>query len=197
MPEYESGDDPIARQRADQLDREITAALAGRPSPTTDAEVLWLAAALRPEPSASLGRRVDAVVAAYPTRSWRVLQVVAAALAAVLAAQGLSNVGWGDWVAENLGEAPSPHASVEGGLALLAVAVAVAAGAFRRRWMAASVMAGGPLGVVLGVRGIGEVGEFPGGAVLHLAEGCLGAALLVAWWRYRRDGGADPGEVGA
>jgi ammonia channel protein AmtB len=44
------------------------------------------------------------------------------------------------------------------------------------------------------VRGIAEVGEFAGGAVVHLAEGFFGAALLVAWWRYRRYGRPDPGE---
>jgi hypothetical protein len=194
MPEREPETDAIERQRAEQLDRQITAVLSGRPSAATDREVLWLAAALRPDPPASLQRRVGAVVAALPTRSWRVLQLLAAGLAAVLAAQGLGNVIWGDWVAASLGEASSPHAFVEGGLALLAVAVAVGAGVFRREWMAASVAAGGPLGVVLGVRGIAEVGEFTGGAVLHLAEGFLGAALLVAWWRYRRYGHGVRGE---
>src|SRR3546814_1422151 len=66
-------------------------------------------------------------------------------MAALLITNGAGSLVNGAWVAENLGEQHSPHAFAEGGLALIAVGIAVAAGALRRAWLPVSVAAGVPL----------------------------------------------------
>ena len=178
--------DPVQIAAADRLDAEIDAVLAGRASVRAEPSLLWLASAVRPAPPSSLGTSVGRSIRAAVARIWRPAQIAAAALASLLAAHGLGNFVTGAWVAENLGEAHSPHASIESGLALLAVAVVVAAGLFRSDWLTASVVAGVPLGLVLGIQGVREVGEFAWGAVLHLSEAALAVVLLVLWWRARR-----------
>src|SRR3546814_4593580 len=109
-------------------------------------------------------------------------------MAALLIANGAGSLVNGAWVAENLGEQHSPHAFAEGGLALIAVGIAVAAGALRRAWLTVSVAAGVPLGIAFGIRGIPETQEFAAGAALHLGQGAVAVALGVLWWRARRYG---------
>jgi hypothetical protein len=179
-------DDPAQIAAAERLDADIDAVLAGRVSPRMEPPLLWLATAVRPSAPPSLTARVGRSVRAAVARIWRPAQIAAAALASLLAAHALGNFVRGAWVAESLGEAHSPHASIESGLALLAVAVVVAAGLFRSDWLTASVVAGVPLGLVLGIQGVREIGEFAWGAALHLTEAALAIALLVLWWRARR-----------
>lgn len=182
---------------AEALDDEITIAVDRGPAPTADPVVVWLTAAVRSAPPARLAGRVRAELARIERRRWRPLQLVAAALAALFLSQGLSNLVNGDWVAQNLGEAYSQHAATESGLALLAAGMAVAGGLFRLSWLPLSVAVGAPLGLAFGVTGIGEVGEFTAGAVLHLGQGAGGVALAVLWWRTRRYGAAPTDEHGA
>jgi hypothetical protein len=182
---------------ADQLDAVITSVLAGQPGRGADPTVLWLAAAARVEPPASLHRRIARRLERQEVRRWRPTQLVAAVLASVLISNGLGNIWNHNWVAENIGEAASPHAFIEGGLALLAVAVVVSIAVFSYRALPYAVASATPLGLAYGVRGFGEIGEFTAGAVLHIGQGVLALALLVLWWRARRYGsaGADEGEV--
>lgn len=178
--------DPAEVAVADRLDAEIDAVLAGRASRQTDATVLWLATTARPPAPSALASSVARARRSVERRLWRPAQVAAAALAALFAAHGLSSLLNGAWVAENLGEAHSPHAYVEGGLALLAASIAVGAGLFRRERLGISVAAGAPLGLLFGVQGANEVGEFAWGVALHLSEALVALVLLVAWWRARR-----------
>lgn len=186
--------DPAA---ADALDREISAVLRGEAGRQADPVVLWLAATARPNPPLRLAGRVLGAVEVQEARRWRPAQLVAALLASVMISNGLGNIVNHDWVAENIGEAPSPHAFIEGGFALLAVAVVLSLAVFRYRALPYAVAAGGPLGIVYGIRGVGEIGQFAAGAVLHIGQGVLAVALLVLWWRARRYGPADPDEGGA
>jgi hypothetical protein len=190
-------DDPAQAAAAVALDAEIDAVLAGRASARMEPTVLWLATAVRPPAPPSLGASVRRSLRAALERIWRPAQIAAAALASLLVAHGLGNFVNGAWVAENLGEAHSPHAYIESGFALLAVAVVVAAGLFRSDWLPLSVIAGVPLGVVLGIQGLREVGEFAWGAVLHLTEAALALLLLVLWWRARRYVSGRTAEGGA
>lgn len=172
---------------AEQLDAQITATRAGRPRASTEPAVLWLAASLSGStPSKSLRRRIADVV--RPPRSRKLYaRLAAAALALILFWHAVSNLFLADWVAANLGEPYSPHATFEGAWATLAVAIAVGAGALHRRWLPVSVSTGVPLGFLLGAGGVSELGVFPLGAVFHLSEGVLAAVLFVTWfvsWRY-------------
>jgi hypothetical protein len=176
------------------LDTEIDGALGGGPSPASDPVVLWLTATVRSDPPAALGARVRAEHARREHRRWRPARIAAAALAALFLGQGVGSLVNGAWVARNLGEDYSPHAFTEGGLALLAVGIAIAAGVFRRSWLPISVAAGVPLGLAFGVLGFAEVGEFAAGAVLHLSEGAAAGLLGLAWWRARRYDRGRPGE---
>lgn len=180
--------DPRELAAAEQLDAEITATRAGRPPASTEPTVLWLAASLSGStPSKTLRRRIADVVRSPGSRQLYA-RLAAAAFALVLAGHGLSNQFLSEWVASQLGEPYGPHAYVEGGWALLAVAVAVGAGALRRRLLPVSVGAGVPLGFLLGAGGIRELGVFPLGATLHIAEGLLAAVLFVTWFVSRRYG---------
>lgn len=178
LAELPSGDDPAALS------------FAGQPSADADPVVPWLAASLRTTPSKSLRRRIAADVrrAQPPATRWSPLlpRLAAAAMAMILVYHAVSSFFLADWIAANLGEPYSPHATLEGGYATLAVAIAVGAGALRRKWLPVSVSAGVPLGVMLGAGGIAELGVFPMGAVFHLAEGVLAVVLFVTWyvWRY-------------
>lgn len=171
---------------AERLDAEIAATRDGRPPARTDPAVLWLAASLRTTPPKRLRQRIAAAVR-RPAGSQFLARLAAAVFALTLVAHGLGNQFLSEWVASQLGEPYGPHAYIEGGWALLAVAVAVGAGAVRRRLLPLSVGTGVPLGFLLGAGGIAEIGVFPLGAVLHLAEGLLAAVLFVTWfvaWRY-------------
>ncbi len=103
--------------------------------------------------------------------------------------QALGNVVAGDWIAANLGEPHGPHAYFEGALAL--TAAAVCRGARQRcaaRGRAVPVLSCRARSrVSLGLHGLGEIGDFAAGAILHTTEGTLGLLLIAAWWRDRRD----------
>lgn len=154
----------------------------------------WLEVAARPTPPPGLLARIDDVVAAAPAarravsdRPARPVALVGLALAAAFLVQGVGNVVTGEWIAEGLGEPHAPHAYFEGALAMVAAAVCAAAAAVRRAWAGLSVLTCTPLAVSLGIGGVGEIGRFAAGVVLHLTEGVLGLALVLAWWWSRRD----------
>lgn len=176
--------DPQEVAAAERLDREITGVLAGRPAPRTDPMALWLATSLRSTPPQRLRRRLADASGRPALGDWRAWlpRLCAFALAGVLAVHGISSQFVSEWVASSLGEPHSPHAYIEGSWALIAVAIAVGAGALRRRWLPVSVSAGVPLGVALGAGGIAELGVFPLGATLHLVEGSLAIVLFATWW---------------
>jgi hypothetical protein len=177
------------------LDESIGRALRGAPSRHDDPTVVWLSAALRTDPPPTLLRRLGREHERRQQARWRPAQVAAAALAALFLTHGIGNLVNSEWVAEGLGEAHSRHAFLEGGLAYTAVGIVMAAAVLRRTWLPLAALVGVPLGLVLGVRGVGEVGEFAAGAVLHLAEGVSAVALAVAygWIRYRRRGTDEEG----
>jgi hypothetical protein len=199
MPEERH--DPAELAAAEAVDARIAAELASPGAGIQDdPAVAGLVTALRVEVPEELRRRVADEVAAETARtrrSWWVVQVAAAAMAAILASHGLGNLIDSEWIAEGLGEPHGRHAWVEGGLALLAASVAVGAGLFHRRMLPVSVAVGSPLGIVLGIRGIDELGQFGAGAALHLTQGVLGIVLLVTFWRARRYGSGRAGEGGA
>lgn len=188
---------------AEILESSIDDVLSGRAGSDADPGVLWLAAAARPTPPASLVARIDASMhpAAAPApakvparerpfledRPSLVLSAVAAALAFAFVFQALGNIIAGDWIAENLGEPHGPHAYFEGALAMTAAGVCALAAAVRRSWAGVSVLTCSPLALSLGVHGLGEIGEFAAGAILHVTEGTLGLLLIAAWWWDRRD----------
>jgi hypothetical protein len=193
--------EPAELTAAEVLDARVAAELTSPGAGLQDDPVVaGLVTALRAEVPEELRRRVAEEVAeetARTRRSWWVVQVAAAAMAAILATNGLGNLIGSEWVAEGLGEPHGRHAWVEGGMALLAASVAVGAGLFRRRVLPVSVAVGSPLGILLGIRGIGEIGHFGAGAALHLTQGALGIVLLVTFWRARRYGSGRGGEGGA
>lgn len=204
MPEVPEHDhDPTEVAAAEALDREIDAVLAGRTGPGAPQELTWLSAATRTDPPPGLAARVEARHERDVRRRWRPVRYAAVAVAYFFVSQGIGNLVAGDWVAEGIGEAHSPHLMREGGFALIAVGLAVLAGAIRRQMLPVSVVAGVPLALAFGVAGIGEVGVFAAGAVLHLTQGVLGIVLAVTAWRFwrgstrRRDTPADPDEGGA
>lgn len=179
--------DAVEVRAAEALDREVDSVLAGRSGPGTDPALLWLANAARPPAPGTLLTGVRRTVRAAADRAWRSVRVAAAALGALLAAHGLGNILNGAWVARGLGEDHSPHASLEGGLALLAVAAALAVGVLRPQRLGPGLAGAVPLGLVLGIQGVRELGTFGYGAALHLTEAALAVAAAVLWWRTRRD----------
>lgn len=191
--------DPREVAAAERLDAEISAMLSGKASAGADPVPLWLATSLRADPPASLRHAVaprgaePRATASARIRGWRaaVPQWAAAVLCLLFLGHGVGNILFGEWVAENLGEPFNAHAMTEGAWATAAVGLAVGLGALRRRFLPASVGAGVPLGVLLGVNGVHEIGVFTAGAVLHLSEGLVAIVLLVTWLvnrRYSREG---------
>ena len=178
--------DPVDVAAAESLDAEIDDLLAGRAGPEADRALTWLAAAMRTHPPHSVAQRVTAHREAEQRRLWRPARIVAAVMAWLFIYHGFSNLVIGAWVAENLGEAHSPHAMNEGGLALIAAGLAVAAGAVSHRFLAVSTAVGVPLGLAFFVIGITEVREFPLGAMLHLSQGVTAAALAWTFWKFWR-----------
>lgn len=189
--------DPAELAAADTLDARIDDLLAGRARPDTPPEVLFLHAAVRTDPPATLAERVAERHEQIERRRWRPVRYAAAALAYLFLSQGFGSLVWGDWVAEGVGDDFSEHAAREGGFALIAVGLAVLAGALRRRLVPVSVVSGVPLAIALGFLGVGEIGVFAPGAVLHLTEGVVGILFAVTAWRYWRDTSGPPDEEGA
>jgi hypothetical protein len=188
---------PADQLAADRLDETITSVLAGRPPRDTDVTVLWMAAAARPVPPAGLARRLARALDREEALRWRPVQAVAALLGALFLFQGLGDIFRGEWIARGLGEAHSHHLYLEGGIALVAMAIVLAVGLFERRALQVGVAGGVPLGVAYGINGFTEIGQFAAGVALHMTELVVAVALLVAWWRARRYGAADPDEGGA
>ena len=187
MAELNDPFEPDAVAAAEQLDREIATVLAGRSAPDGDPTLTWLAAATRTDPPPTLAAGVEAGHAGRANRRWRPFRYAAAVMAYLLISQGIGNLFIGDWVADGLGEPHSPHVSREQSFALIAAGIAVAAGAVRRRLASVSVATGAPLGVAMGIGGIGEIGVFAAGAALHLTQGAVAIGLAFTYWRYRRD----------
>lgn len=179
--------DPAEVAAAEQLDSVIAAAKRGEAPLGADPVVLWLATSVRTAPPRI--RRP-----APQPRLWRLFQAAAGVLAVLLTMHALGGVVAGEWIARSIGEGYSRHGNLESGLAFVAVAAVVVAGAMRRRWAPVSVLAGVPLGSVLAVHGVREIGVFAYGAALHIAEGVAALVLLVTWWlmrRYRRAPNAE------
>lgn len=185
---------------AERLDGEITEVLAGRSGVHADPVTLWLATSLRATPPPGVRSRDARAIAGrgMAAGGWnlRFVRLVAAALALAFAWNGMGNLFLSGWVAAQLGEPHALHPYVEAGWAMVAAAIAVGAGALRRRWLPVSVGAGVPLGVLLGSQSLHEFDVFPAGAALHAVEGMLAIVLLVTWWvsrRYDPDrGGEEP-----
>ncbi|MEO7428305.1 MAG: hypothetical protein ABIY48_02880, partial [Acidimicrobiales bacterium] len=110
---------------ADRLDDEISQVLVFGSGPHTDATVTWLLAAVRTDPPVALVHRIEADHERCERARWRPVQLVAALFALNLLSHGLGNFVVGGWVARGLGEAYSPHAAHEGGIALVAAGLAV------------------------------------------------------------------------
>ena len=169
----------------EELEHEISQALAGK---SADPALTWLASEFRTEPPARLRRRITRMVW---LRRWSAAQWAAAVLGVVLFWHGLSSIALGPWIAQNIGEPYAPHATLEGGLAAIAVGTVAIACLLRREWLPVTLLAAVPLGLAYGVHGIGEVTVFAWGAVFHLTEGIAAIAVLYFWWRtsrYRRRG---------
>jgi hypothetical protein len=164
---------------------------------TSDPVLRAVAVAMQVDVPSRVMATVAGAVARPARQAWRRVQVSAAALALVFAFHGAGNLFNGRWVAENLHEPYGSHAFVEGGFALVAVAIAIAAGAVRREWSPVAVAAGAPMGIFLGVQGGLEAHEFAGGAALHFTEGALAVALLACWWAARRYARRGNGEYPA
>lgn len=193
------GFDPEEVVAAERLDAVIAAVQAGEPAMESvdgavagdrDATVSWLVDEFRAPVPAGLSARLrgHAAEATRTARLWTVTRAMTAALAALFLFQGSSNLVAGEWVAHGLGEPYGPHAFTEAGLAFIAVGLAVAAGALRRAWLPVAVVAGAPLGLLLGVRGVQEVEHFAAGAALHLSQGLASLCLLAGWLAIRRYG---------
>ena len=100
----------------------------------------------------------------------------------------------------DLGEAHSHHLYLEGGIALVAMAIVLAVGLFERRALRVGIAGGVPLGVAYGINGFTEIGQFAAGVALHLTELAVALAVFALWWRTRRHGrytSTDPPEGGA
>lgn len=167
-------------REAQLLDSQITAALRGSSS---DQTLAWLAAELRTEPPVRLRRRIGRSVL---LRRWSVPQLAAAVLGMFLFWHGVSAIFMGRWIAENLSQPYTPHTSLEGGLAMMAVGTAAFACLVRREWLPVAALAAAPLGLAYGVGGISEVTVFAWGAVFHLSEGVAALAFLYFLWRGSR-----------
>lgn len=178
---------------AERLDADLSDLFAGSPPARIDPTALWLASAMRAEVPRPVGRRIGRITAAMARRAWQPVRVAAVALTAILVVQAVGGLVAGEWVAQNVGEPFGAHAFTEGSLALFAAAIAVLAAAIRPAFAPVSVAVGVPLGLALGARGVPEIAEFGLGAALHLSQGALAVALLVAWYRARRYG-LGPGD---
>ncbi|MFE0751183.1 hypothetical protein [Gordonia sp. NPDC058843] len=184
--------DPAHVAAAEQLDDAISAVLAGRQGAGSPApELRWLATAFRPDPPdstyAEVDRRVRMSMTAQTSRlRWTAAQVAAAVLGVILVIHGIGNMVAGEWISTSLGEPYNQHAMVDGGLAFIALGASVAVASTRRRWLPVAVIVGVPLGLVMGGRGVHEIGVFAWGAVAHGAVGVAALVLLVTYVLGRR-----------
>lgn len=183
MSEPVGGD---AERDAEVLDRQIDEVLAGRWPDDAPPAVGRLTASFRVDPPASLGERVAIDRSDHIRRRLLPVRLVAALMAYLFLSHGIGNIVSSAWVAENVGEPDSPHFATEGGLALIVIGVLVGAAARWPQWLPAAAGAAVPLGVAFGVLGVGEIGEFTAGAVLHLSQFGAAVALGVGLWRNRR-----------
>jgi hypothetical protein len=182
---------------ADRLDETISAVLGGHPPAGADPTLLWMAAAARPSPPPGLARRIARAVEREEAQRWRPVRVAAALLGALFLFQGLGDIFNGEWIARGLDEPHSHHLYLEGGIALIAMAIVLAVGLFERRALQVGMAGGVPLGVAYGINGFTEIGQFAAGVALHLTELVVALAVLGLWWRARRRyGTADPDEGG-
>lgn len=193
--------DPAEVAAAARLDDDIAAVQAGSARPgSVDPDLVAMANAFRREPSASTYAAVERRVAeARPRASrwrWSLAQVAAAVLGIVLVVHGVVNMVAGEWISTSLGEPHNQHAMIDGGLAFIAIGAAIAVASTRRRWLPVAVIVGVPLGLVMGGRGVHEIGVFAWGAVAHGSAGLAAIALLVTYliaWRYsHRRGREEP-----
>lgn len=183
--------DDAAQAAADALDAQISAMHGGA---SADLELTWLSGALSVDPPAGVYRRIERELARRRARWWLAARVAAVALGVLIVWQGLSILLLGQWISRNLGEPYAEHMAIEGAFAFIAAGLAVMASALQRRWLPLGIVAGVPLGFMLGVHGIPEVDTFAWGAVLHIGEGIAAIVLLVTFvfaWRYSRADGAQ------
>jgi hypothetical protein len=194
MTEPDESFDPAEVAAAEALDDQIDEVLAGRAGPDTARTVTWLSTMVRTDPPAGLAQRVEEHHERVLRRHWWPVRLAAGALACLFISQGVGNLVIGDWVARGIGEAHSLHFVREGAFALIAAGLAILTGVLQRRMVPVSVLAGVPLAIAFGISGIGEIGVFAAGAVLHITQGVVGVALAVTYWRYRRDTSRPPDE---
>lgn len=183
--------DPADIAAAERLDAAIAAILDNRDvGGVPDPELELLAGEFRRTPPASTYAAVDRGLrlgqSSRPGRRWSAAQVAAAVLGIVLVIHGIGNMVAGEWISSSLGEPYNQHAMVDGGMAFIALGAAIAVASTRRRWLPVAVIAGVPLGVVMGGRGVHEIGVFAWGAVAHGAVGVAALVLLVTYVLGRR-----------
>jgi len=178
-----------------QLDRAVDDALAGG-SPD-DPLVRLLVDAHRSEPPPGLAARVGAAIRRTERRRWLPAQAAAAVLCGTFLVEASGNLFYGRWLARHLDAPFEPHTLFEGGVAFLALAAVLLAGALARRWLDLAVLTGVPAGLALSVHGSSELGEFPSGGVLHLSQGVAALGLALLWWRARRYALRPPAEYRA
>ena len=187
--------DPAEIAAAERVDDDIAAVLAGSDRPgSVDPDLVVMANAFRREPSASTDAAVERRVAESGPRAagrwrWSIAQVAAAVLGLVLVVHGVVDMVAGEWISTSLGEPYNQHAMIDGGLAFMAIGAAIAVASTRRRWLPVAVIVGVPLGLVMGGRGVHELGVFAWGAVAHGSVGLAAIVLLVTYliaWRYGR-----------
>ncbi|MCR8895804.1 hypothetical protein NWF34_02425 [Gordonia sp. GONU] len=194
---YDTGSpfDPAEVAAAERLDDDIAAVLAGTARPgAVDPDLVLVANAFRRQPSASTYAAVEARIAYSRPRAtgrwrWSIAQVAAAVLGLVLVVHGVVNMVAGEWISTSLGEPHNQHAMIDGGLAFMAIGAAIAVASTRRRWLPVAVIVGVPLGLIMGGRGVHEIGVFAWGAVAHGSVGLAAIVLLVTYlvaWRYSR-----------
>lgn len=183
--------DPADVAAAERLDASIAAVLDGRVTPGVgDPELDRLAGGFRPVPPASTYAAVERGLRsqgrARSGRRWSAAQVAAAVLGVVLIIHGIGNMVAGEWISTSLGEPYNQHAMVDGGLAFIALGAAIAVASTRRRWLPVAVIVGVPLGLVMGGRGVHEIGVFAWGAMAHGAVGVAALVLLLTYAVGRR-----------
>lgn len=193
MPEF----DEAELAAAEALDVEIEALLGGAAGPDSDPTLTWIAASVRTDPPPGLARRIAVERRRWQRRRFLPVRIAGALLAYLFLSHGFGNFFIGGWVADNLGQAESPHAVTEGSLALIAVGIAVTIGVVWQRFLAVAVGSGVPLGVAFGVLGLSEAPTFGVGAALHLSQAAAAIALLVTARRFWRDSDGGPDEEGA
>lgn len=125
---------------------------------------------------------------ASPFRSWTAPRIAVAVLGVLFLVHGFPNVFFGEALAAWLGLHYEPHTFRESGLAYLAVGLVLLAGVLRPRLMDAALIAGVPLGIVLGLGGVALLpgSPNPSAEMLHFAEAIVAIVALVTFWRAKR-----------